>query len=146
MSFTVVSICWLTTKDPLFVTSMPVPAARFPFGLTPTDMMTKSTEISSPVSSSTTSPSGSLLKAFTALEVRRLTPPWTRAFSRGTVISSSNGGRIVLCISTRVVSTPASARFSATSTPMKPPPTTTALLPGSIRPLIASMSGIVQRT
>ena len=77
-------------------------------------------------------PPSAFSKAATPSLRASLTPWRSRWPSTTRAISTSSGARIWSAISTRVTSNPRWIRFSAVSTPMKPPPTTTARVLGRI--------------
>ncbi|MPM44065.1 hypothetical protein SDC9_90743 [bioreactor metagenome] len=112
-----------TTMPPRGLTSRPASAARCESGRTPMDITTRSAGICSPEASVTVS--SPMTVAW--LPVTTSMPLSTRSWATYAAISGSSGGRIWSASSMIVTSIPRRCRFSASSTPMNPPPITTAV-------------------
>ena len=95
-------------------------------GATPIASSTRSASVSVLSLNCTRTPVSVSAKPETARPSRSSTPCFLRCAWRKLAMSASNWLSTCGCISTRRTSRPSSRRFSAISTPMKPPPTTTA--------------------
>ena len=122
----------------------PAWAASSLLGRTPMHMSTRSVGIFVP-SSSTAVYSEPLSNAVTFRPSLKSIPASASSVSAYALISGSSGGNTCGASSTTVTAKPRCRRFSATSKPMNPAPTTKALfVPSPIFAKIASRSGIVQ--
>ena len=131
----------LTRMPPRGPTSRPASTASWFSGRTPTPRITRSAASVPPDLSFTLTPPSAASNASAESPSITATPRDRRASTIGTVISGSSGGSTCAWSSTTVVCTPRFTKFSASSRPMKPAPTTTTrFAPSSTRPLIRSTS------
>ena len=119
-------MCLSTRMLPRAPNSSPAALARPLSGETPMARMTISAAMAGPTSTFVTTCPSFSSKPVTAQPSRSATPParnlaWTKA-----AMSASSGLKSCSIFSTMVTFAPRSARFSAISSPMKPPPTTVA--------------------
>ena len=123
-------------------TSSPASTASLFSGRTPTPRITSWAGKRSPDFSRTMQPvRRSARNAAADWQSSTVTPLAASVSTMGVVISLSNGGKTWSCNSTTVVAMPRRTKFSTSSSPMKPAPTTTACFtPWSIRALIRSTS------
>ena len=127
MSSILVSICSLTIIAPFLPSFMPVSDRKPVLGLTPVENMTASTFMGRLlVFTFSTFPSPRIASNFVSVKV--IIPCSARWFSTKLAISGPKPGSICSAISMTETLTPWPAKFSATSRPIKPPPTTRARL------------------
>ena len=145
MSGTEVRIPASTQTPPLLPSRQPAFSAISVLPFTPAAMMTRSASSARPSERTTPSARPSPVISATPTPVRTLTPQR----SSSPIRTSENSGSMLLMswgsFSTSVTSSPRARRFSALSSPMKPPPITTALrMPSVSRAMIRSASGTVK--
>ena len=136
-----VARCSSTMMAPLSIAS-PLPSRKAVAGRTPRARMTRSA-LRTPLSVRTLLTAASPSSASSLVDVETFIEAfssWRRA--RLAISKSKARGMIWSAMSTTVTSRPSAIRFSATSRPMKPAPTTTARLTSSrlAQALIASAS------